>query len=157
MRRLRNLVADVKGSEIAETAVVLPLVVMLIFGIIWFGRALNIYATIHRAAHEAAQAGANNSCATCGNASLTQANVKATVVDPILQAAHLDPGQIQAFSVLQDQQLNPGSNPVEYGTIATLSYPWNFRLNGFTCCPMGLTPINLGVTLTATARARGER
>jgi hypothetical protein len=52
--------------------------------------------------------------------------------------------------------LNTGANPVEYGAIASLSYPWSFRLNGFTCCPMGLTPINMGVTLTAKAQARGE-
>jgi TadE-like protein len=155
MKRLRHLVADVGGSEIAETAVVLPLVVMLIFGIIWFGRALNIYATIHRAAHEAAQAGANNSCATCGNTVPSQANVQTNVVNPILQAAHMDPG-LATFSLQPGQPLNTGSNPVEVGTIATLSYPWSFRLNGVTCCPMGLAPINLGVTLTAQAEARGE-
>ncbi len=42
------------GAEIAEAALVLPLVFMLLMGIIWFGRAFNIYSTIQQAAQQGA-------------------------------------------------------------------------------------------------------
>ena len=47
---LREIARDSCGTEIAETAVVLPLVFMLLLGIMWFGRAFNIYSTLNRAA-----------------------------------------------------------------------------------------------------------
>ncbi len=58
---------ETSGAEIAEAAVVLPLLFMLLFGIMWFARAFNIYTTINRAAREGALAAAAHNCATCGN------------------------------------------------------------------------------------------
>ena len=52
MGRLKEIVAGTRGAEIAEAAVVLPLLFMMLFGIYWFGRAYNIYATINHAARE---------------------------------------------------------------------------------------------------------
>src|SRR2546426_912425 len=43
------------GAEIAEAAFVLPLVFMFLFGMVWFGRAFNIYTTITSAAREGAR------------------------------------------------------------------------------------------------------
>ena len=68
---------------------VLPLLFMLLFGIMWFARAFNIYTTINRAAREGALAAAANNCATCGNTRQTAANIQTNVVNPILTAAHL--------------------------------------------------------------------
>ena len=73
MRRTQNnswwsrLLRDAAGAEIAEAAVVLPLLFMLLFGIMWFARAYNIYTTVNRAARQGALAAAANNCATCGN------------------------------------------------------------------------------------------
>ena len=67
-----RLLRDASGAEIAEAAVVLPLLFMLLFGIMWFARAFNIYTTVNRAARQGALAAAANNCATCGNASRTQ-------------------------------------------------------------------------------------
>ena len=39
-----------RGAEIAEAAVVLPIAFMFLLGIVWFGRAFNIYSTITRSA-----------------------------------------------------------------------------------------------------------
>jgi hypothetical protein len=144
------------GAEIAEAAVVLPLLFMLLFGIMWFARAFNIYTTVNRAARQGALAAAANNCATCGNARQSQANIQNNVVNPILIASHLDPGQVQNFSVLWDQQLNPGSPMVEHGTVVSLDYPYNFKLNGISCCPPTLSPIITGVTIRAQAQARQE-
>jgi hypothetical protein len=152
----KRLSHDTAGAEIAEAAVVLPLLFMLLFGIMWFARAFNIYATVNRAARQGALAAAANNCATCGNVRQTQANIQSNVVNPILVASHLDPGQVQNFSVLWDQPLNPGSPLVERGTVVSLDYPYNFKLNGISCCPPTLSPITTGVTIRAQAQARQE-
>src|SRR5437588_827181 len=125
--------------------------------IVWFGRAFNIYATLNRAAREGALAAASPTCATCGNNFAQNTTDIQSVVDSTLRAAHLDPGQVQNFTLTQDVALNPGSNPVEYGSVVSLSYPWNFKLNGVTCCPLSLSPITTGITITAQAQAREER
>ena len=159
MNCFRKIATDCRGQEIAEAALVLPLVFMLLLGIVWFGRAFNIYATLNRAAREAALAAASPSCATCTppNTFPTSSDIQNNVVNPVLQAAHLDPGQLQNFTLTTDVVLNPGSTPTETGSTVSMSYPWNFKLNGVTCCPLSLTPITTGITITAQAQAREER
>jgi hypothetical protein len=152
----KRLLREASGAEIAEAAVVLPLLFMLLFGIMWFARAFNIYTTVNRAARQGALAAANNNCATCGNTRQSQANIQNNVVNPILIANHLDPGQVQNFSVLWDQTLNPGSPLLEHGTVVSLDYPFNFKLNGLSCCPPTLSPITTGVVIRAQAQARQE-
>jgi len=153
MNCFRKIATDCRGQEIAEAALVLPLVFMLLLGIVWFGRAFNIYATLNRAAREGALAAASPACATCGNTFRTQADIQNNVVNPILQAAHLDPGQLQNFTLTTV----PGSISTETESQVSMSYPWNFKLNGVTCCPFSLTPITTGITITAQAQAREER
>ncbi len=62
---LRKLAAETRGAEIAEAAVVLPLMFMILLGIFWFGQAFSIYGAITRAAQEGARAGAAPYCTTC--------------------------------------------------------------------------------------------
>ncbi|MGA9801167.1 MAG: TadE/TadG family type IV pilus assembly protein [Terriglobales bacterium] len=156
VRRLSGLTRETAGAEIAEAAVILPLLFMLLFGIMWFARAFNIYTTINRAARQGALVAATNNCATCGNTAPTQAYIQTNVVNPILTAAHLDPAQVQNFTVTQNVVLNPGSPQIEIGTVVSMQYPYNFKMNGLSCCPPALTPITTGVTMTATAQARQE-
>jgi TadE-like protein len=151
-----RLLRDGSGAEIAEAAVVLPLLFMLLFGIMWFARAYNIYTTVNRAARQGALAAAANNCATCGNIPRTPAYIRNNIVNPILLASHLDPGQVQNFNVLWNQPLNPSSPLVERGTVVTLDYPFAFKLNGISCCPPRLSPITQGVTIRAKAEARQE-
>jgi len=47
MQRLKSFLREDRAQEIAEAAVVLPLTMMLLLGIYWFGRVYNIYGTIH--------------------------------------------------------------------------------------------------------------
>jgi Flp pilus assembly protein TadG len=151
----RVLRQETSGAEIAELAAVLPLLIALIFGILWFGRAFNIYTTINRATREAAEAAALNSCATCGN--LPNTNIFANVVNPILLAAHLDPSLAEpTFTVTPHVILNPNSGSNVLGSVVTMSYPYTFKLNGLTCCPPTLTPITLGVTINGRAQAQEE-
>ncbi len=80
------------GAEIAEAALVLPLVFMLLLGIVWFGRAYNIYSTIQQAAQQGAITAARASCSTCGN---NASGAVDTVITTVMQASNLDPTQIK--------------------------------------------------------------
>ena len=93
MRFWKHTARDTSGAEIAEAAIVLPLVFMLLLGIYWFGRAYNIYATITHAAREGARAATAPACALCGNAPLTPDQVAARVAQA-LQASKLNPNQV---------------------------------------------------------------
>ena len=98
MRRIGHKLADETGVEILEVALVLPIVFMLLLGIVWFGRAFNIYSTITQAAQQGAITAARPTCATCGTP-LTDAQVAAqvdVVVSGVIQSSHLDPLQILA-------------------------------------------------------------
>lgn len=90
-----------EAAEIAEAALVMPVVFIFLLGIIWFGRAFNIYSTITQAAQQGAIAAARPMCATC-SAPVTpwpgtnfpgDAAVSSTVV-AIMQASSLDTSQI---------------------------------------------------------------
>jgi Flp pilus assembly protein TadG len=87
---LRRAWQDCSAAEIAEAAFVLPLLFMFILGIFQFGRVFLVYSTMQRAAEEGARAAAGFSCATCGVAPLTAAQVATNIVGPILQNAHVD-------------------------------------------------------------------
>jgi Flp pilus assembly protein TadG len=81
------------GAQIAEAAVVLPILFLVILGIFYFSLAFNIATTVQRAAQQGAQAAARPTCATCGNAFNNSAAVRAAVQSALL-ADHLDPANI---------------------------------------------------------------
>jgi Flp pilus assembly protein TadG len=95
-RPWKRILTDTGGQEIAEAAVVLPIVFLLLIGIMTFARAYNIYTTITYAAQEGARLAAQSSSASAGNTPSTAADV-ANRVAAVLQASSIDPGQIQAF------------------------------------------------------------
>ena len=66
MLRIMRKLGREDGAEIAEAALVLPLVFMFLLGIVWFGRAFNIYSTVTQAAQQGAATAARPACATCG-------------------------------------------------------------------------------------------
>jgi len=82
---------------------VMPVVFIFLLGIIWFGRAFNIYSTITQAAQQGAIVAARPTCATCGNAFPANGSVGACpapnptvvcAVSAVMQASSLDPTQI---------------------------------------------------------------
>jgi TadE-like protein len=95
MKRSVRQFAATDAAEIAEAALVLPLVFMFLLGIVWFGRAFNTYSTIQQAAQQGAIVAARATCATCGNAPAPPATVY-SVVTAVIQASSLDPTQMQA-------------------------------------------------------------
>ena len=90
---------DSRGSEIAETAMILPLFFMIFLGIFWFGQGFRIYGTMTRAAREGARAAVAPACTTCAGSHDPSANAW-TAVQSAMQAAHVDPTQLQPTTPL---------------------------------------------------------
>lgn len=149
----------------------LPLVFMLLLGIVWFGRAFNIYSTIQQAAQQGAITAARSNCATCGNTGAAPATV-ANVVTSVMQASSLDPSQIITSSpspvfcvtppgactassnvtICSNVLLNPSAfqnQPAQCGTLVSFQYPFQFYLP--------FTSLNLQqIVMTAQAQSRME-
>src|SRR4030088_400709 len=85
----RRLARDTHASEVAEAALVLPLMFMILLGIFWFGQAFSIYGTITHAAREGARAAVAPVCSTCGGANDPSQNAY-NAIKSSLQAAKLD-------------------------------------------------------------------
>ena len=98
MRQLRG--SD--GAEIAEAALVLPIVFTFLLGIVWFGRAFQIYSTITQAAQKGAVTAARPTCATCteggwaGTAFPADTAVESAVFG-VMDAASLDRNLIGTY------------------------------------------------------------
>jgi len=92
-----------RGSEIAEAAVVLPALFLLLFSIYWFGHAFSTYGTINHAAREGARAAAVPGCANCDStctwltSKLPCDTQVAAAVDNALIAGHLKPELAQPY------------------------------------------------------------
>jgi hypothetical protein len=117
MKTFRSeVIAGGAGSEIAEAALVLPIVFMLLLGIYWFGRAFNTLEVINHAAMEAARVACVHPCATCTNGagSLdtgTNTNLAGTAVTQTLQAASLDPNQVTQITEPPPASCQSGGTP----------------------------------------------
>jgi len=160
------------GAEIAEAALVLPVVFLFLLGIIWFGRAFNIYSTITQAAQQGAIVAARPTCGTCGNNHAITAVTSA--VEAVMNASSLDTSQIivnapstmPAFcpnpypagrcttagdkvTLCSNVLLNTASQPPVCGALVTFRYPFQFYLP--------YTSLNLSqIILTAQAQSRME-
>jgi hypothetical protein len=101
MKPLVQRLRTTDGAEIAEAALVLPVVFLFLLGIVWFGRAFNIYASITQAAQQAAIVAARPTCAACapppspwpGTNFPGDATVRNTVLT-FIQASNLNPSLI---------------------------------------------------------------
>jgi Flp pilus assembly protein TadG len=96
-----RLARETRGQEIAEAALVLPIVFMFMLGIFWFGQAFRIYGTITHAAREGARAAVAPLCATCGTPLIPSAVAQNAVnaLQNALLAAKLDPAQPKKYPV----------------------------------------------------------
>jgi Flp pilus assembly protein TadG len=162
-----------EGAEIAEVAVVLPVVFMFLIGIIWFGRAFNIYSTIQQAAQQGALAAARPYPATTGG--VPSIPTVTGVVESVMKASNVDPSQIisdplsspllcatpypagkcttaaDKVTVCRNVQLNPpaSTSPPVCGTVVTFKYPFSFSLP--------FTSLNwTKIYMTAQAQSRME-
>ena len=179
IQRIARQLRSTDGAEIAEAALVLPVVFMLLLGTVWFGRAFNIYSTIQQAAQQGAVTAARATCATCSDAFPTDGppTTNGTVtaaVEAVLKASNLDPAQIPVNSnppnpvscatpptppctttdkitICRQALLNPpaSTQPPQCGTIVGFQYPFKFNFPG--------TSLNMQqIILSAQAQSRME-
>lgn len=132
-----------RGAELVEAAVVFPLLILLILGMFWVGRAYNSMQTLTRAAREGARLAVAPTCASCGNVYATETEVRAAI-DAALVASSMDPGGITGFSMQRDVVLNAGSTPEETGVVISFNYPLDLVLP---FAPVPLTTITLPVSV----------
>jgi len=132
------------GAELFEAALVIPLLLMLLLGIISFGRAYNEYQTITRAAREGARELVLTNCATCGNSSYTASAARTDFVEPAMTASSLDPTKIINYNTTY-VFLDPNDpSPYICGIQIAFQYPYTFSLP-FTS--LNFSTINLPVTV----------
>jgi hypothetical protein len=175
MKSVKRILMGTAGAEIAETAVVLPLLFTILLAIFFFGRAYNIYGTITQAAMQGARAAVAPQCATCGNLALPADQIATNVIAPVLQASHLDPARVQVLTpaacacgsvacgtsvacdpagvsatpsicVQQNINLSTTGGAAQCGTSVAFQYPYGFNL------PFQ----SFTLQLKATAQMRGE-
>jgi Flp pilus assembly protein TadG len=103
---------DQSGAELVEAALVMVYLFTLLIGIVWLGRAYNIYATMTRAAREGARYAVAPPCAMCGGTYPSGGSLSscsglpastATVADVVSQAlcaSSLDPTAVSGWSAV---------------------------------------------------------
>lgn len=125
IRKIARRFVGTDGAEIAEVAVVLPIVFTFLLGIVWFGRAFQIYSTITQAAQQGAVLAARPTCATCalgtgtwnGTSFPGDAAVENSVFS-LMDASHLDRSQVMLYMPAGLQYCAP---PVPTGGCTTTS------------------------------------
>lgn len=155
MRRIVGRLGCGEGAEIAEAALVLPVVFTLLLGIVWFGRAFNIYSTITQAAQQGVVTAARPACATCnqpcawvdGGGNSTTFPCDATVtnaVTAVMSASSVDSSRTMTYP--QSPLFCP-SPPAPAGSCSTT--------NNITICrsvilnpPDGGQPLQCGTTVS---------
>ncbi len=143
--------SDERGVELLEAALVLPLLLTLLLGMFWLGRAYNVYQTATRAAREGARFTLASSCSTCGNAFPTDSEVT-TVINNALSAASMDPTKVNpAISIQRRQVLNPSDPAINQvqGVVVSFGYPMKLSIPFTT---LSATTI----TITAQVQMRQE-
>lgn len=120
---------ETRAAELVEMAFVIPVLLTLIIGIFWAGRAYNIYETIARAAREGARAAVTPTCSTCGDAFPTSTTVTTAVTNSLAASGMQTSGTGITITVQQHQQLNlDANNPSALWTVVQVTYPFQFVL-----------------------------
>jgi len=135
----RSLSQDVRGDEVMEAALVLPLLFLILMAVFWFGQAFRMYGAITQAARQGARAAVAPACTTCAAISPNAAALNAgTAVTNVLSAAHLDPNQVQAPSPIPTLPACGGGLPVN---------------TCFSATPASNVCVQFGVQLSSTAQS----
>jgi Flp pilus assembly protein TadG len=85
------------GAEIAEFAIVLPILFFLVLAMFWLGQAYNISNNLNKAATDGLAATLKNTCATCGNTAATSTQI-ADAIEKAFQAGNLKAGLLKSYT-----------------------------------------------------------
>jgi hypothetical protein len=118
MKKWLKTVNDCDAAEVAELAVVLPLLMSVIFAIFSFGRAYNIYSTVTRAAQEGVRVAVTPQCVNCTLACVVNSQFPCDppieqAVTGTLAASHIDPSRILLPSPAPNPPACPAPAPAK--------------------------------------------
>jgi len=97
MRKFTQFVADTRGAEIAEFAIVIPILAVVLFGIFTVGQAMYVSSTVTKAANDALAAAQKASCGSCGNAIANGTQI-GDAIEKVAVGTRLDPNNFVAFT-----------------------------------------------------------
>lgn len=128
IERISEVAHSELGAEVFEFALVAPLLLMLLIGIVWIGRAYNTYETITRAAREGARYAVLPSSVALGNAPpdpltsscSTNTNTYNDFIVPALKADALDPQNVKSYC--QKTEWLENTYPKQCGVSITFNY-----------------------------------
>lgn len=143
LRRLRRLRRDERGQALVEFALVLPILLLLVLGIIDFGRAWNLHQTITDAAREGARR------AVVYDPAVTQD----TVMNVIREKIALVGFNPNAATITFPDGFKQGTNQI---TTVRVEMPYRFGFLGAVFRFAGAADANGVVTLTTVAAMRNE-
>jgi Flp pilus assembly protein TadG len=155
-RTWRRIARDARGTEIAETAVVLPMLFMILIAIFWFGQAFRIYGTLTQASRAGARAAVAPVCATCGAAASTPTQNAVAAVTSAMVASRLDTAQLQPLTGWTPPALCPCGSaspacgaPVSCDPAATINacVQANVQLSYPTTAPGGMGTCGTSVSM----------
>jgi Flp pilus assembly protein TadG len=98
VRSWRQFAGDHAGEEIAEAALVLPLLFIILIAVFWFGQAFRIYTTLTQAARQGARAAVAPLCATCSLPGFSSTQNAISAVSSALTASNLNTTQLVPLS-----------------------------------------------------------
>lgn len=129
-----------RGADVVEAAFVLPIILMLLLGLVVFARGWNIYQTMTRAAREGVRQAVTTSCAMCGSAYDSNADIENNVVFPELQA-----GGVNTSNALLNSSYQQGYSWLDEsgdvcGAYITFKYPYTVSIPFI---PMNIGTIDL--------------
>lgn len=129
-----RIAAGDSGAALLEFAIVVPILLMVLIGIVWLGRAYNVYSTITRAAREGARYAALPSSVAAGNSFAdtpssscsSGTNAYTNYVVPVLTSENLNPSSVQGYCQKTDWLEN--TYPKQCGVIVSFRYPVELRI-----------------------------
>ncbi len=143
MTRLKNE----RGTALLETAIVLPLVLLVSVSIFEFGRAYQVFQIMTNAAREGARIAVLPGT--------TDTAIKQRVVD-YLTAGQIPSPSANWVSIDHSQTVTTGAGNAQ-ATAVTVNYPFNFMvLNGVAKLVVGNSTAGSAFTMTTSALMRNE-
>jgi Flp pilus assembly protein TadG len=113
-----------RGAELVEMALILQILLMLLIGVCWAGRAFHIYGTITQAAQAGARVAIAPTCGTCDTGNSDDSAVH-RAVDRVLNSNNIT----ATVTVQQHQALNldPVNSNAQW-TVISITSPFQFNL-----------------------------
>jgi Flp pilus assembly protein TadG len=127
---VRHFGRGTRGIALVEFAMVVPILMTLLIGTFWIGRAVSVYQALERAAREGARVAIAPSCASCRGTGGNDSDVN-SAINGALAAAAIDTSNPDLqIHIDRNEGLNP-SDPVNYQASAvevTVSYPMQLSI-----------------------------